>query len=640
MMMSLQSYVRQSGYTLKKWAVDPTVHRVGRILAHILVGFGCSAASLGQHPMPLTMGLVLALRGWSAGLVALGGSLGYWVFWGSAGKQPVLWLLCAVGIALILGERPVSLVLRRVLPAAACLIISVFGVVFQLGYADATPVHIYILRVLLGGSTTWLFMKVMADKNPVLRWIVWAMGVLALAQIAPVSWLSLGYPAAAALCVAAPFPAGVLAGLALDLAQITPVPMTAVMGLGFLYKLIPKQNRWIRGFSPLILYLCVAVLCKRWDPDPLLGLAVGGILGSWLPNQGKTAQYRGETGVAQVRLELAAGVLTQTQRALLEFQPPPVDLESLYQRAVERACGNCPGRKGCKDAKRMNTLPGMLLEKPLAGPEELPIVCRKSGRFLYELRRAQEQLRAIRGDRDRQREYKAALVQQYGFLSEYLQEVSDGLARKTQILCLYEPRVEVYGNRPEADNGDRCLRFAGVSGRYYVVLCDGMGTGLGAAHEAKQATVLLQKLLSAGYPAHAALRSLNSLCALTERSGAVTVDLAELELDTGRVTVYKWGAAPSYLVTGFGAEQVGISGPPPGLSVTDHQEKSWRLSMRRGELLILVSDGVVDENTLSVCRQSVGLPTAELGTRLLAPSRRSGADDATAVMIRLVRAKE
>ena len=61
--------------------------------------------------------------------------------------------------------------------------------------------------------------------------------------------------------------------------------------------------------------------------------------------------------------------------------------------------------------------------------EELPIRCRKIGRLLAELHRSQEQLRSIRADRERQQEYRSALVQQYGFLSRYLQDLSDGLTK-------------------------------------------------------------------------------------------------------------------------------------------------------------------------------------------------------------------
>ena len=196
--------------------------------------------------------------------------------------------------------------------------------------------------------------------------------------------------------------------------------------------------------------------------------------------------------------------------------------------------------------------------------------------------------------------------------------------------------MEVFSNRMQEDNGDRCAWFAGTEGRYYVLLCDGMGTGLGAISEGCEAARMLKTMLSAGFPAEHALRSINSLCALRGQAGAVTVDQAEIALDSGRVAVYKWGAAPSYLITALGAEKIGTAGPPPGLSVTQNRETVDRLSLSRGELLVLTSDGAGGEEVLR------GVSTADLpgqiGRRLVMSTGEGQTDDATAVVIRLLSA--
>lgn len=637
MMISLQSYVRQGRHTLKKWALDPRIHIGVRAAGCFLAGFGLSAAGLTHHPLPLAMALVCAMSGWSSALTAGGSLLGYWLFWGSAARQCGVWVLAGLCLSLLLFRQRLSRETPLLIPAAAALIVAVCGVLFQSLYHQSVPIYIYMLQVLMGGGSTWLYSKALAGRNPIVDWITWSTGVLALAQIVPVSWLCLGYPAAGALMTAAPFPAAALGGLALDLAQITPVPMTAVMALGYLVRFFPKYPKWMGAVAPVTVYFLVMLLCGKWDMLPVTGLVLGGILGTALPVGAKATHHRGETGAAQVRLEMSAGVFAQTQQLLLEYQAGQVDEQALVTRAAERACGSCPSRKTCKDARRIGQLPGLILHKPLLNPEELPIVCKKSGRFLAELHRSQEQLRSIQANRERQKEYRAAVIQQYQFLAEYLQDLSDQLARRLPgAVAAYEPQVQVYGNRPEADNGDRCLRFAGIGCKYYVLLCDGMGTGLGAVQEGKTAAQMLKKLLAAGYPAEYALRSLNSLCALRERAGVVTVDLAELLLDSGKVNLYKWGAAPSYLVSTTGAEKIGTVGPPPGLSVTDCREQTERLSLRRGEMLVLVSDGVAQEDTLRCCMECVGLPAAELGLRLLSQSRLTGDDDATAAIIQLL----
>ena len=635
-MISMEVYVRQWRHKLRRLLLDPRLHTWGRAAGYLLGGFCLSAASLGNQAMPLALGLVCACSGWGAVLATAGGVLGYRIFWGLAGQQMALWLLVGMAASVLLVDRRISRETPFLMPAITGLIVAATGVIFQTALQQSAPVEIYLLRILLAAASTWLFTQVLRSRNPIADWFACSLGVLALAQIAPVLWLNFGYIGAAALTVAGAFPGAALAGLALDLAQITTVPMTAVLSLAFFLRLVPSRGRQLRKLGPGLIFLAVMQLSGSWDVLPLPGLLIGGLVGGFLPGPGKTTHRRGETGVAQVRLELTAGVLAQTEQLLLEAPEVPVDQDALVTRAAEQACNGCPCRKNCKDMNRICLLPGHLLHKPLLTPEELPIICRKSGRFLAQLHRSQEQLRSIRADRERQREYREALIQQYRFLAEYLQELSDQLGRRGESpQPVYEPVVTVCGNRPEADNGDRCLRFSGTGSKYYVLLCDGMGTGIGAVQEGKTAGNLLKRLLSAGFPAQYALRSLNSLCALRERAGAVTIDLLELDLAVGKGTLYKWGAAPSYLVSRAAAEKLGTVGAPPGLSVTDQQEMTQRLSMRRGEILLLVSDGVPEQEALRCCATGLGQEPETIARQIIAGTRQTGQDDATVAAVTL-----
>ena len=163
-----------------------------------------------------------------------------------------------------------------------------------------------------------------------------------------------------------------------------------------------------------------------------------------------------------------------------------------------------------------------------------------------------------------------------------------------------------------------------------------MGTGMGAAQEGQSAASLLQQMLSAGFPAEFALRSLNSLLVLRGRAGAVTMDLAEILLDSGRAAVYKWGAAPSYLIRDNEAEKIGTATPPPGLSVTDGRETVERLSLRRGEVLIMVSDGVAGEEALRRIGRISAQPPGELAAKILQYGAQGAEDDATVAAVTLL----
>ena len=228
------------------------------------------------------------------------------------------------------------------------------------------------------------------------------------------------------------------------------------------------------------------------------------------------------------------------------------------------------------------------------------------------------------------------MIQQYQFLGEYLRDLSDELGRRARSAdARYQAQIHLCSNRPEGDNGDRFRSFSGPGCRHYVLLCDGMGTGAGAMDEGSSAAALLKQLLTAGFPATYALRSVNSICALRGLAGAVTVDLAELQLDSGKVLLYKWGAAASYVLRTTGAEKIGTAGPPPGLSVTEGRETVERLSLRRGETLVLCSDGVNGEEVLHDWYCAPDEPPGELAARILQLGAAPGGDDATVAVVRL-----
>ena len=340
-------------------------------------------------------------------------------------------------------------------------------------------------------------------------------------------------------------------------------------------------------------------------------------------------------GLLQARLESMAEVLRQTRCLLLETEDTPVDEEALLVRTRERACGGCPNRRTCRGPVQ---IPRQLLRIPLTENTALPFFCRKPGRMVLEIRRTQEQYRLLQADRQRRREYRGAVSQQYLFLSEYLREQSRNLPRRSRTFSLsYQPEVGFAARGREEENGDRFRHFSGPGGQYFLLLCDGMGTGLGAAEEGNTAAALLQGMLTAGFPPEHALESLNHLLALRGRAGAVTADLAQIRLDTGTAVLYKWGAAPSLLLRNGQTEKIGTAGPPPGIRGLDDRESRWRLSLRRGEVLIILSDGVDGEEIRRRMMADTDTPAGEMAVRLLEAATADSTDDATLAVVRLHR---
>ena len=82
-------------------------------------------------------------------------------------------------------------------------------------------------------------------------------------------------------------------------------------------------------------------------------------------------------------------------------------------------------------------------------------------------------------------------------------------------------------------------------------------------------------------------------------------------------------------------ERIGAAMPPPGLSVTEGREWTARLSLRGGETLILVSDGVDGEDVPRRVRMAPDAPPGAMAEKLLEWPPGKQEDDATAAVIRL-----
>ena len=625
--MMADTYLRRGQRRLRCFLEKPGVSICIWAAAYGLGGFLISAASIRQNFQPIAMGLIAALSGWQAVAMTLGSMVGYRIFWGSAGIQGTVWAAAGGMLALILGKKKKVQEDGLLLSLICGAVTAGLGLFYQAVYREGTDLITYFLRIFVAAGAAALGNQLLHRRDSFAEWIGGGVLTLSLAQIMPIPYLSLGVLSGSCLAVTGSFPGAALAGLGLDLAQITNVPMTAVLSMAYFLRLIPFSERWMRYLSPIAAYLLTAFLCGIWDPVPLPGLILGGGIAMLLPLRKRTVYHRGPTGAAQVRLELSAGVMSRMQQIFLEHSEPAIDEEALVEKARMRACGRCPFQKKCEATNRMSA---ELLRNPLS------ITCRKQGRLVMELQRSQEQMKVMKLQRNKRQEVRTAMIQQYGFLSVYLQSLADQLPRRGESRePSYSVQMSVRSHKKEQANGDCCLAFPGVSCRYYVLLCDGMGTGIGAAEEGKNAGKLIRQMLKSGFPPEYVLQNINSILVLRGQAGAVTVDLTELRLDTGKVTLYKWGAAPSWFIKAGRAEKIGTATPPPGITIQETREAVKRLSLSRGEVLILLSDGVDGEAALHRLDWSPDVSTGELAEQLLEKGSRTTDDDATVAAIRL-----
>lgn len=632
MMVSAQTYLRRQHRQFRQWTQLPTVRPALEILRCSAGGLLLSAAGLGGSPQPLAMGLCCAVTGWQSAAVCLGSILGYSLFWDGPGVQGILWSVVGFSMALFIRKHPLCKEMPLLIPAMAAFFVSALGLTFQVLGMDLSAFWIYVLRVAVAWGSVMLFQRRVQLGDPLSRWGCGCLLVLSLARISPVAWLNPGYIACGYLSAGQSFPQAVLAGLGMDLARISLTPMTAVVCLCCLLRLLPWKHPVFQCLGTCVIYLGISALRGSWDLTPLPTLVLGRCLGLLLPAKDTPTPRKGITGHAQVQLELTAGVMAETRQLLMETISAPIDESALLEKAAFQACGNCVLRGECRERENLSIYH---LHHPL------DFACRKPGRILGELRRGREQLLSLRRERERYQEYRWAVVQQYQFLGDYLQDLADNLPRREiRPKTRYRIQVSARSRGKTLSNGDSCLAFPGTQCQYYIVLCDGMGTGMGAAQAGHSTALLLKKMLTAGLTAEQAFRSINSILTLRGQAGLVTLDLAEVFLDSGKTRLYKWGAASSWLLRGESLERIGYSTAPPGIRVSDAPSDAFSLSLKHGETLVLLSDGVDIHEAILRGKVCWDLPTGELAAAILSFSRSHSEDDATAAVLRLHRLPE
>lgn len=109
---------------------------------------------------------------------------------------------------------------------------------------------------------------------------------------------------------------------------------------------------------------------------------------------------------------------------------------------------------------------------------------------------------------------------------------------------------------------------------------------------------LLRQFLQSGIEPRPALRTLNTAAMLRCQGGAgfTTIDLACLDRAAGTLTLYKYGAAPSYLKRHGTVARYTSAALPAGLESADGEVPPQTAAVSGGTWLVQVSDGVAGED--------------------------------------------
>ena len=194
--------------------------------------------------------------------------------------------------------------------------------------------------------------------------------------------------------------------------------------------------------------------------------------------------------------------------------------------------------------------------------------------------------------------------------------------------------------------GDSYVSRTLPGGRHVLALSDGMGSGVNAMQESHAALRLMVESLRAGYTRAQALDVVNALMLMcTGREMYATMDLCVCDLHTGETAFEKLGACASYVVRDGEVRAIGADTLPVGV-LPDVESKSLRMTLRPGDVVILLTDGVAgaypggEEALRAAIAKFCWLHPQAVGERLIGQCLQSGEakDDMAVLCARVSRA--
>lgn len=198
----------------------------------------------------------------------------------------------------------------------------------------------------------------------------------------------------------------------------------------------------------------------------------------------------------------------------------------------------------------------------------------------------------------------------------------------------------------ESVSGDQNMNFRTEDGRAVIMLADGMGSGEGAAAVSLDTLAFVARFAKAGCSLCESARAVAPvLAARLEERGFVTLDLLEIDLFTGRCALTKYGAAPSWLLSGGRARKFCSHALPAGLDPGNAPPEPEYFDLKDTCTLVMLSDGVADAldgDWFINCARQCAAPGEMAAAAIDAAARRAERplDDMTALVISVTKCSE
>lgn len=152
--------------------------------------------------------------------------------------------------------------------------------------------------------------------------------------------------------------------------------------------------------------------------------------------------------------------------------------------------------------------------------------------------------------------------------------------------------------------GDSFKSFFDGLGKFYIVMCDGMGTGNSAAISGNMTSEVIKNMIRSGIDFKTSISIANSLLMSKSSDESLsTVDIFSLDLYSGDATFVKAGGASSFVRKGRDVAKISSETFPIGI-LSEFNLSKTNCKLQKEDIVLIVSDGITDtgeewiENTL------------------------------------------
>ena len=308
------------------------------------------------------------------------------------------------------------------------------------------------------------------------------------------------------------------------------------------------------------------------------------------------------------RLKLSAEALKSLGEAFAPPQPKKEENPAvIFDRAAEVVCRGCALRELCWNKEYVSTFntfndaTPIMLERGRAEASDFAshfsARCIHFPQLLSAINTEVTALllrRQYRRQLAKERERSRGQYAQLGELVAQAMAAPEAPAATGRELC----HEVALGSAPK--DGQRVcgdsMNWFRVGGMLYLILSDGMGSGREARRESQMTLRLLEQFLQAGIAPEPALRTLNAALNLRsdEQGSFTTIDLLAADLTTKQASLYKYGAAPTYIKHKGTVRRLAGTSLPAGLQEANAEPQAIQIPLEENTFLLMISDGVAD----------------------------------------------